>query len=86
MLITLSLPSWLEEDKLMTLFASYDGSYEDDQGKRQHLFSTVLKVVQSMKEGQKVLIIEEKGDEMEEEEEEAQDKLLTEGLRGKRMW
>jgi hypothetical protein len=39
-----------------------------------------------MKEGQKVLIIEEKGDEMEEEEEEAQDKLLTEGLRGKRMW
>ncbi|KAL5324767.1 hypothetical protein ACEPPN_005884 [Leptodophora sp. 'Broadleaf-Isolate-01'] len=79
------LPSSLEEDKLMTLFASYDGSYEDDQGKRQHLFSTVLKVVQSMKEGQKVLIIEEKGDEMEEEEE-AQDKLLTEGLREKRMW
>jgi hypothetical protein len=70
----------------MTLFASYDGSYEDNQGKRQYLFSTVLKVVQSMKEGQKVLIIEEKGDEMEEEEEEARDKLLTEGPRGKRMW
>jgi hypothetical protein len=85
-LITLSLPSSLEEDKLMTLFASYDGLYEDDRGTRQYLFSTVLKVVQSMKEGQKVLIIEEKGDEMEEEEREARDKLLTEGPRGKRMW
>jgi hypothetical protein len=66
-LITLSLPSSLEEVKLMTLFVSYDGSYEDDQGKRQYLVSTVLKVVQSMKEGQKVFIIEEKGGEMEEE-------------------
>jgi hypothetical protein len=70
----------------MTLFASYDGSYEDDQGNRQYLFSTVLKVVQSMKEGQKVLIIEEKGDKMEGEEEEARETLLTEGPRGKRMW
>jgi hypothetical protein len=39
-----------------------------------------------MKEGQKVLIIEEKCNEMEEEEEEARDKLLTEGPRGKHMW
>jgi hypothetical protein len=39
-----------------------------------------------MKEGQKVLIIEEKYDEIKEEEEEAWDKLLTEGPRGKHMW
>jgi hypothetical protein len=70
-LITLSLPFSLEEDKLMTLFAFYNNSYKDDQGKRQYLFSTILKVVQLMKEGQKVLIIEEKCDEIEEEEEEA---------------
>jgi hypothetical protein len=70
-LITLSLPFSLKEDKLMTLFASYDDSYKDDQGKQQYLFSTILKVVQSMKEGQKVLIIEEKYDEIKEEEEEA---------------
>lgn len=86
MLITLSLPSSLEEDKLKTLFVSYDGSYDDDQGKRQYLVSTVLKVVQSMKEGQKVFIIEEKGDEMEGEEEEVRDKLLTAGPRWKHIW
>ncbi|KAF4632607.1 hypothetical protein G7Y89_g5518 [Cudoniella acicularis] len=85
-LAKLFLPSSFEEDKLMTLFASYDGSYKDDQGKREYLVSIVLKVVQSIKEGQKVLIIEEKGDEIEEEEGEARDKLLIEGLRGKRMW
>jgi hypothetical protein len=38
-----------------------------------------------MKEGQKVLIIKEKSDEMEEEEREARDKLLIKGLRGKRI-
>ena len=70
-LITLSLPSSLEDDKLTTLLASYDGSYEDDQGKEQCLISTVLKVVQLMKEGQKVLIIE-----ME----------LEEGAKGNRIW
>jgi hypothetical protein len=70
---------------LITLFASYDGSYKDDQGKRQYLFSTVFKAVQSMKEGQKVLIIEEVN-EMEEEKEKAREKLLTEGAKGKRMW
>ncbi|KAF4625873.1 hypothetical protein G7Y89_g12289 [Cudoniella acicularis] len=85
-LIKLFLPSSLEEDKLMTLFASYDSSYKDDHGTRQYLFSIVLKVVQSIKEGQKVLIIEEKGDEIEEEEREARDKLLIEGPRGKSMW
>ncbi len=38
-----------------------------------------------MKEGQKVLIIEEVN-EMEEEKEKAREKLLTEGAKGKRMW
>jgi hypothetical protein len=38
-----------------------------------------------MKEGQKVLIIKEKYDKIEKEEEEARDKLLTKGLRRKHM-
>ena len=85
-LIALSLPSSLEDNKLTALLASYNGSYEDDQGKRQYLSSTVLKAVQSMKEGQKVLIIEMELDEMEKEEEKTEQKLLTNGAKGKRMW
>ncbi|KAH8772327.1 hypothetical protein BGZ57DRAFT_895222 [Hyaloscypha finlandica] len=55
---SLSLPSPLEEDKLITLLVDNDGSYED-QGTKQRLSSEVLRVVRTMKVGQKVLIPEE---------------------------
>jgi hypothetical protein len=44
----------------MTLFVNYDGWYEDYQGTPQRLSKEVLRVVQTMKVGQKVLIVEEK--------------------------
>lgn len=43
----------------MTLSVNYDGSYEDDQGERQYLPNNILKALQFMNEGQKVLIVEE---------------------------
>lgn len=46
----------------MTLFVDYDGWYEDHQGTQQRLSKEVLRVVQTMKVGQKVLIVEEKED------------------------
>jgi len=56
------LPLPLKEDRLMTLFNDYDDWYEDHQGTQQRLSSEVLRVVQTMKAGQKVLIIGEKED------------------------
>jgi hypothetical protein len=53
----------------MTLFVNYDGWYEDEQG-TQRLSKEVLRVVQTMKVGQKVLIIEEKEDRNPEDEKE----------------
>jgi hypothetical protein len=70
----------------MTVFASNDGSYKDEQGKRQSLFGTVLKAVQSMTEGQKILIVGEQVDEIEEEQENARGELLPEEVSGKRIW
>jgi hypothetical protein len=52
----------------MTLFVDYDGWYEDHQGTQQCLSKEILRVVQKMKLGQKVLIIEEKEDRNPEEE------------------
>jgi len=46
----------------MTLFVDYDGWYKDHQGTRQRLSKEVMRVVQTMKVGQKVLIVEEKED------------------------
>jgi hypothetical protein len=68
--LPLSLPSPLEEDRLMTLFVDYDGWYEDYQGTQQRLSKEVLRVVQTMKVGQKVLIVEEKEDRNPEDEKE----------------
>ncbi|KAH9205062.1 hypothetical protein DL95DRAFT_397989, partial [Leptodontidium sp. 2 PMI_412] len=62
------LPSSLEEDRLMTLFVDYNGWYKDHQEKRQRLSNEVLRVVQKMEVGQKVLITEEKEDRSLEEE------------------
>jgi hypothetical protein len=53
----------------MTLFVNYDGWYEDQQG-IQRLSKEVLRVVQTMKVGQKVLIVEEKEDRNPEDEKE----------------
>ena len=64
------MPSALEDDRLMTLFVDYDGWYEDHQGTQQCLSDEVLRVVQKMKVGQKVLITEEKEDRNPEEEKE----------------
>ena len=52
----------------MTLFVDYDGWYEDQQG-TQRLSKEVLRVVQTMKVGQKVLIIEKEDRNLEEEKE-----------------
>lgn len=46
----------------MTLFVSYDGWYEDHQGTQQRLSNEVLRVVQKMKVGQRVLIVGDKED------------------------
>jgi hypothetical protein len=54
----------------MTLFVDYNGWYEDHQGTQQRLSKEVLRVVQTMKVGQKVLIIEEQEDRTLEEEKE----------------
>ncbi|KAF4632745.1 hypothetical protein G7Y89_g5381 [Cudoniella acicularis] len=54
------LPLPLEEDRLITLFVDYDGWYDDHQGTQQRLSKEVLRVVQTIKVGQKVLIVEEK--------------------------
>jgi hypothetical protein len=43
----------------VTLFVDYDGWYEDDEGTHR-LANEVLRAVQTMTIGQKVLIIEEK--------------------------
>ena len=59
----LSLPSSLEDVRLMTLSVSSDGSYEDEQGRKQYLLKPVLKAIQSMIVGQKILIVEERVDE-----------------------
>ena len=53
----------------MTLFVDYDGWYKDQQG-TQRLSKEVLRVVQTMKVGQKVLIVEEKEDRNPEDEKE----------------
>jgi hypothetical protein len=72
---SLSLPSSLdeshesyEENKLMTVIVSYDGSYEDDQGEQQQLFNTVLRAIRSMTECQKVMIVEKESEEGKEGE------------------
>ncbi|KAH9209995.1 hypothetical protein DL95DRAFT_393930 [Leptodontidium sp. 2 PMI_412] len=54
----------------MTLFVDYDGWYEDHQGTQQCLSDEVLRVVQKMTVGQKVLITEGKEDRNPEEEKE----------------
>lgn len=54
----LSLPSALEERYLTTLTVAYDGSYEDQQGILGCLVTSVLRTVQLMTEGQKVMITE----------------------------
>ncbi|KAH6667756.1 hypothetical protein B0J14DRAFT_567126 [Halenospora varia] len=66
--VNMCLPPALEEDRLMTLFVGYDGWYEDHQSIQQRLSKEVLRVVQTMKVGQKVLIVEEKEDRNPEEE------------------
>jgi hypothetical protein len=53
----------------MTLFVDYDGWYEDRQGTQQRLSKEVLRAVQAMRVGQKVLIIEEEDRNPEEEKE-----------------
>ena len=53
----------------MTLFVDYNGLYEDYQGTQQRLSNEVLRVVQTMKVGQKVLIIEKEDRNPEEEKE-----------------
>ncbi|KAG4412400.1 hypothetical protein IFR04_014468 [Cadophora malorum] len=68
--VNMRVPSALEDDRLMTLFVDYDGWYEDHQGTQQCLSDEVLRVVQEMKVGQKVLITEEKEDRNPEEEKE----------------
>ena len=55
---SLSLPSSLE-DRLMIIFADYDGSYEDHRMTRQYIPRTILRTVRRIQVGQKVLIIEE---------------------------
>ncbi|CAM6001078.1 unnamed protein product [Sphagnum balticum] len=55
---------------LITLFVDYDGWYDDHQGTQQRLSKEVLRVVQTMKVGQKVLIVEEKEDRNPEDEKE----------------
>jgi hypothetical protein len=54
----------------MTLFVDYDGWYEDQQGTQQGLSKEVLSVFQTMKVGQKVLIVKEKEDRDPEDEKE----------------
>jgi hypothetical protein len=54
----------------MTLFVDYDGWYEDQQGTQQGPSKEVLSVFQTMKVGQKVLIVKEKEDRDPEDEKE----------------
>lgn len=81
LLIYLSLPSALEEERLATLDASYHGSYKDDKGEEHNLFSAALRAVQSMKEGDKILIVE---DDVDESKEGAQNKSIV-GAKGQRL-
>lgn len=73
--VNMCLPSPLEENRLMTLFVDYDGLYEDHQGTQQRLSSKVLRVIQTMKVGQKVLIIEEEDRNPEEEKEDREKEI-----------
>lgn len=66
---SLSLLSLLKELKLMTLFVNYNGLYKDYQGTQQRLSNKVLRVVQTIKVSQKVLIIEKEDKNLEEEKE-----------------
>jgi len=52
----------------MTLFVYYNGWYEDQQSTHR-LSKEVLRVVQTMKVGQKVLIVENQGRNPEDEKE-----------------
>lgn len=81
LLIYLSLPSALEGERLVSLYASYHGSYKDEKGEEHNLFNAALRAVQSMKECDKVLIVEEKVDECKEE---AQKELIV-GAKGQRL-
>jgi hypothetical protein len=82
LLIYLSLPSALEDHRLVTLYASYSGSYKNEEGEEHILFSAALRAVQSMKEGDKILIVEE---EVDESKGDAQHEGLSTGERGKRL-
>ena len=59
----------------MTLFVDYDGWYRDHQGTQQRLSNEVLRVVQTMKAGQKVLIIEGEDRNPEEEKEDRETEM-----------
>jgi hypothetical protein len=77
-LTTPSLPSSLEEDRVVILFAAWDGSYEDHYGNRQYLSRSVLGAIRRMKSGQKVLIFkkEEGGREEKEKDEKNREEFL----------
>ena len=69
----LSLPSSLEDNKLVTISVAHNGSYKDDHDEEQHLANVIIRVIEMMTRGQKVLIQqeekEEENDEGEKEEE-----------------
>lgn len=65
----------------MTLYASYSGSYKNDEGEEHILFGAVLRAIRSMKEGDKILIVEE---EVDEKKGDAQQELNV-GDRGRRL-
>jgi hypothetical protein len=73
-----SLPSSLEENKLVTISVAHDGSYKGDQGKQHYLPNAVFRVIETMTMGQKVLILDEK-------EDRDRGKYREEGNRGKHL-
>jgi hypothetical protein len=82
-LTALSLPSSLEEDRLVILFAAWDGSYEDHYGNRQYLSKSVSGAIRRMEIGQKVLIFEEGEGGREEKDRE---EFLENWTKERRIW
>ncbi|MCJ1387866.1 hypothetical protein MMC18_000709 [Xylographa bjoerkii] len=69
----LSLPSSLEDDKLVTISVAHNGSYIDDHGQQHSVPDAVFEAIGIMKLGQKVLIHEREKEEESDNEDEDED-------------
>lgn len=82
-MVDLSLPSSLEDERLVAISVAHDGSYIDDNGEQGSLPEAVFETIGVMKVGQKVLIQEEETEEgNEENDREKEEKEKKERRRG----